>query len=53
MPPSDGGLLLVILAAYSGYSAWTKAVEHRIPARLVFGPRWWIHRFEAEHSHVA
>jgi predicted Ser/Thr protein kinase len=36
------------LAAGAAYRVWMYAVEHRVPARLVFGPTWWIPRWEAE-----
>jgi hypothetical protein len=30
------------------YGVWTDAVQHHVPARVVLGPSWWIHRWEAQ-----
>lgn len=38
----------LVVAAIVGYGVWTEAVQHRVPARIVLGPSWWIHRWEAE-----
>jgi predicted Ser/Thr protein kinase len=46
--PLVGVLFLFFVAVMVGYFVWTYAVEQRVPARIVFGPQWWIPRWEAE-----
>lgn len=49
--PSQGRYLMVIFAAIAAYRTWVEAVRHHIPARIVLGPSWWIHRWAADAEH--
>ena len=45
----SGGVSYVGLAValWVTYSTWLAAARHRIPARIVLGPLWWLHRWDA------
>jgi hypothetical protein len=38
----------LIFALLGAYQVWQHAVQHHIPARILLGPGWWIHRWAAE-----
>jgi hypothetical protein len=46
--PSQGRYVALFVAALGAYGVWTEAVRHRIPARIVLGPSWWIHHWDAD-----
>jgi hypothetical protein len=51
LTPRQGAHFMLAFAVLATYRTWTEAVRHHLPARIVLGPGWWIHRWAADAEH--
>lgn len=47
---SGSATVPLVLALYVAYTTWLEATRHRLPARIVLGPLWRFHRWDADRE---